>query len=104
MASQLIPLTGIVPAVRTAPPHVLTLLDVLFGEPRQLTAFLSAAIALGLFGAAYIAEIVRAGVESIDRGQWETRLSLRRAPTMWLVIGPRPKRIWPRSQMRSSCS
>src|SRR5690606_15120404 len=35
----------------------------------QLTSFTSVAIGLGLHSAAYFAEIFRAGIQSIDRGQ-----------------------------------
>ncbi|MCE9637217.1 MAG: amino acid ABC transporter permease [Planctomycetes bacterium] len=45
---------------------------------------------LGLFSGAYVAEIVRAGVESIDRGQWEAArsLGLSHAQTLRHVIVP----------------
>lgn len=46
-------------------------LPVLFGPVEQLPQFLSATITIGLFEGAYIAEIVRAGVESLELGQWE---------------------------------
>ncbi len=39
LASQVIPLTGIVPAVRKAAPETLAIITFLFGEPRQLTQF-----------------------------------------------------------------
>ena len=41
-----------------------------------LIPFLSGVLALALLEGAYITEIVRAGVESIDQGQWEAAASL----------------------------
>jgi polar amino acid transport system permease protein len=51
-------------------------------------------IGLGLFAGAYIAEIVRAGVESIDRGQWEAArsLGLSHRRTLFRVVLPQAVR------------
>ncbi len=43
----------------------------LFGEPELLSNFLAGVICLSLFEGAYITEIVRAGIQSIPKGQWE---------------------------------
>ncbi len=43
---------------------------------REYGAFISGALALSLNSAAYIAEIFRAGIQSIDRGQYEAARSL----------------------------
>ncbi|WII73462.1 amino acid ABC transporter permease [Bdellovibrio sp. 22V] len=43
---------------------------------REYGAFISGALALSLNSAAYIAEIFRAGIQSIDRGQFEAARSL----------------------------
>ncbi|WP_417601775.1 amino acid ABC transporter permease [Pararhodobacter oceanensis] len=43
----------------------------LFGDPRLLSNFLAGMLCLALFEGAYITEIVRAGIQSIARGQWE---------------------------------
>ena len=51
-------------------------LSVLFAEPSQFSAFLSGVITLALFEGAYIAEIVRAGIQSIEKGQWEASYAL----------------------------
>jgi polar amino acid transport system permease protein len=48
----------------------------LFAQPSRFSAFLSALVTLAIFEAAYIAEIVRAGIESIERGQWEASHAL----------------------------
>ncbi len=42
-----------------------------FSPPERITQFISGVITLGLFQGAYISEIVRAGIQSIERGQWE---------------------------------
>lgn len=42
-----------------------------FGSPSLLSNFFAGMLCLALFEAAYITEIVRAGIQSIDKGQWE---------------------------------
>jgi len=59
-----------------------------------LDAFASAVLALALFEGAYAAEIFRAGIVSIDRGQWEAALGtgLSRWQTYRRVILPQALR------------
>lgn len=66
--------TGYVTLFRGTP----LLLQVLFfwGVFEQLSSFQSAVIAFALNAGAYIAEIVRAAIQSIDRGQMEAARSL----------------------------
>ncbi len=47
-----------------------------FAKPQYITAFLSALLTLAIFEGAYITEIVRSGIQSIDRGQWEASYAL----------------------------
>ncbi len=42
----------------------------------NMTRYWAAVLALSFFEGAYIAEIVRAGIESIEKGQWEAAFSL----------------------------
>lgn len=62
----------------------------LFAPPHLLARFLSAVLTLAVFEGAYIAEIVRAGIQSIDQGQWEASraLGLTRRQSMMHVILP----------------
>jgi polar amino acid transport system permease protein len=46
------------------------------GEPIPINPFVSALLALSINSGAYVAEIVRAGIQSIDRGQMEAARSL----------------------------
>lgn len=57
---------------------------------RNTNEILVAAICFGINSGAYVAEIVRAGIESIDKGQYEAgrSLGLNRGQTMKLIIMP----------------
>jgi polar amino acid transport system permease protein len=48
-----------------------TAFRIMFGDPQLLSNFLAGVLCLALFEAAYITEIVRAGIQSIGKGQWE---------------------------------
>lgn len=62
----------------------------LLAPPPMFSAFFSAMITLALFEGAYITEIVRAGIQSIERGQWEASyaLGLSRWQQMRYIILP----------------
>ena len=53
-----------------------SLLRVLFAPPALLVPFLSALVTLAVFEGAYITEIVRSGIQSIEKGQWEAAAAL----------------------------
>ena len=48
----------------------------LFGDVNLLRNFAAAVVALAIYEGAYITEIVRAGIQSIERGQWEAGYSI----------------------------
>lgn len=52
----------------------------LFGDPQLLSNFLSGVLCLALFEGAYITEIVRAGIQSIAKGQWEAARAIGLSP------------------------
>jgi polar amino acid transport system permease protein len=65
-------------------------LTFLFAPPGLFSAFISALITLAVFEGAYITEIVRAGIQSIEKGQWEASyaLGLSRFQQMRYIILP----------------
>jgi polar amino acid transport system permease protein len=94
LSAQVIPLLGIDRLAVSGLP----VLGFLFGDPRLLPNFASGLLCLVLFEGAYITEIVRAGVQSIEKGQWEAAdsLGLRRWQRMRLVVLPQAlRRILP---------
>ena len=76
VSDQIMPWFHIDSLGRTLSPVATRVFAFLFSEPPMFTQFLSGVITLGLFQGAYIAEIVRAGIQSIDRGQWEASAAL----------------------------
>jgi len=98
VSEQVLPTSTMEQFVRSLSRDFQRLLTVLFAPPSLLSPFLSGLVALALFEGAYIAEIVRAGIESIDRGQWEasSALGLTRIQQMRHVILPQAvRRILP---------
>ena len=71
LADQIAPAIGLQDALRTAPDGVKAVAGVLIGRLDQVDAFVTAAFTLGLYEGAYVAEIVRGGIRSVDAGQWE---------------------------------
>jgi len=71
IASQIFPALGL-EDINPAHPYVDNpLFRFAFGDPKLLSNFLAGLICLALFEAAYITEIVRAGIQSVPKGQWE---------------------------------
>jgi polar amino acid transport system permease protein len=95
ISSQIMPLLGVETWVRNAPEWVQSVLSTLVTDPRHLSAFLSALVTLALFEGAYITEIVRSGIQSVERGQLEaaSALGLNRFQRMRHVIMPQAARI-----------
>ncbi len=52
------------------------IINILFGPVEQLPAFLSGVITMSLFEGAYITEIIRSGIESVEKEQWEASAAL----------------------------
>ena len=68
------------------------------GERLVMNLFLIGVIAMGINSGAYVTELIRSGINGVDKGQWEAceTLGLTRGQTMKLVILPQAfKRIVP---------
>ena len=71
LSGQLMPLIGIDDIDKNGAFVSSSLFYVMFGDPRLFSNFVAGALCLALFEGAYITEIVRAGIQSITKGQWE---------------------------------
>lgn len=71
ISSQILPLLGLDAAGRDSDLANNPVIGFLFGPGHLLGNFTAGVVCLAMFEGAYITEIVRAGIQSIDRGQWE---------------------------------
>lgn len=73
---QIMPLLGVEAFIRSSSDGVQVVLAALLAEKSLFVQFVSGVITLAFFEGAYIAEVIRAGIESIERGQREAAYSL----------------------------
>jgi polar amino acid transport system permease protein len=90
VSAQITPLLGIDQLAATMGPTSRAIVSVIAAPPQLLVAFVSGAICLAIFEGAFIAEILRAGILSVERGQWEAggSLGLSKLQVLRLVVVP----------------
>ncbi|MCP3176631.1 MAG: amino acid ABC transporter permease [Desulfuromonadales bacterium] len=76
LSSQVTPLFSGLPAFLGEHPRISRWVGILLAPPEFLEQFLSATLTLALIEGAYITEIVRSGIQSIERGQWDAARAL----------------------------
>lgn len=98
VSDQILPVLGVEAFIRSSGEKTRALIGFLFAQPSLFGSFISALITLSIFEGAYITEIVRSGIQSIEKGQWEAAdaLGLSKWQRMRLVILPQAiQRILP---------
>jgi polar amino acid transport system permease protein len=98
VSNQILPALGVDAFIRSRSESTQALMTFFFAAPPLFSAFISALITLSIFEGAYMTEIVRAGIQSIEKGQWEAAdaLGLSRWQRMRLIVLPQAiQRILP---------
>ncbi|WP_028574817.1 amino acid ABC transporter permease [Desulfonatronovibrio hydrogenovorans] len=90
VSDQIMPILGVDEFFRSRSEETQKVLAFLFAPAAQFSSFLAAVITLAIYEAAYIAEIIRGGINSVNRGQWEASAALgfNRGQQMRLIILP----------------
>lgn len=90
VSSRVTPLLGIDALLAQAGPLARGIVGIVFAPPQLVVAFVSGAICLAIFEGAFVAEIFRAGILSVERGQWEagSALGLSRGAVLRTIVLP----------------
>jgi len=94
ISDQILPQLGLTDLLHAAPQSVQQMTGLLLAPVDQLEVFLAAVATLALYEGAYIAEIVRAGINSIESGQWQAAqaLGMRRWQVLLHIVMPQAYR------------
>ena len=98
VSDQIMPIFGVEEFIRSRSPETQKILSYFFATPDLFTAFISGVVTVALFQGAYMTEIIRAGIQSLEKGQWEAAyaLGLSWRQQMQYVIFPQAlKRVLP---------
>ena len=76
VVDQIMPLLGVETFIRNRSQNAQAILSIFFAQKSLFVQFISGIVTLAFFQGAYIAEVIRAGIESIERGQKEAAYSL----------------------------
>ncbi len=98
VSDQIMPLLGVEDFVRSRSPAVQGVLAFFFATPNLFSAFLSGVFTIAVFQGAYITEVVRAGIQSIERGQLEASYALGLSwwqQMRWIVLPQATRRVLP---------
>ena len=80
LSGQLMPLIGLDDIDKNGAFISSNVFYIMFGNPKLFSNFVAGALCLALFEGAYITEIVRAGIQSITKGQWEAARAIGLSP------------------------
>jgi len=98
VSDQIMPILGVEEFIRSCSPDTQKVLGFFCSSPDLFTAFISGMLTVAIFQGAYITEIVRAGIQSISRGQWEASYALGlswRQQMTYIVMPQALKRVLP---------
>ncbi len=94
IGNQVTAALGIDTWVRSAGPSTQAVITALFSPPARFAEFLSAVMTLAVYEGAYVAEIIRSGIQSVEQGQRQAAyaLGLSQADQYRFVILPQALR------------
>lgn len=94
ISDQILPRLAIVDQLYAAPQSLQHLTGLLLAPVDQIEVFLAAVATLALYEGAYIGEIVRAGINSVESGQWQAAraLGMRRWQLLRHIVLPQAYR------------